>query len=172
MSFPDYAQPREPDPSPRSPLIGFDDYAKERELLATLQQNSADNYEKTLLTLSSAFLVFSISFLGLLQTKADSVHGAVTLKSIGLLPWSSICFASSQFVTLSSFLTSTFGLQVQIRDAEAAAQGQASYRARKWGYAVFVLFFVEGIAFIAGVALIIAFCWLNLNNLEIAIRRL
>jgi tetrahydromethanopterin S-methyltransferase subunit E len=69
-------------------------------------------------------------------------------------------------------LTSTFGLQVQIRDAEAAAQGQASYRARKWGHPVFVLFFVEGIAFIAGVVLIIAFCWLNLTNLEIAIRRL
>jgi hypothetical protein len=46
MSIPDYAQPREPDPRPRSPLMDFDDYVKERELLTTLQQNSADNLRK------------------------------------------------------------------------------------------------------------------------------
>ena len=65
---------------------------QERELLAKNEQTNFENYEKTILTLSAAFLAFSVSFLGLLP-KRESLP--LHIISTDFLIWSWFLFALS-----------------------------------------------------------------------------
>ena len=48
-------------------------YDGEREMLSKMESTNYENYEKTMLTLSAAFLAFSLTFLGLFKTNESQV---------------------------------------------------------------------------------------------------
>ena len=78
-------------------------YLEERQHLAKYEQTNYENYEKTILTLSSAFLAFSISFLSLFDKSSDinnSVFPIVVTTAFLFSSW--IMFAFSVLSILDS----------------------------------------------------------------------
>jgi hypothetical protein len=141
----------------------YDDYVKERDSLIKFEQATYDGYEKTILTLSSAFLAFSVSFLGLLQ-KSGKVP-PTPLVAPGVLFWSWMFFASAVFIMLANFLVNAMGLRAAVGDVWNTYDSQSTHAATKWTFLGFSLYFLSGISFLAGVIALIRFCAANLWTL-------
>lgn len=143
----------------------YDDYVKERELLSRFEQAAFDSYEKTILTLSSAFLVFSISFLGIIRKKADSGVGLPPLESMNLLICSWISFAASVLLMLLCFVTNAKSLRTAVADIEPLLEGiERTVKAQNWNIASYLLYAFSGSAFVAGVVLLLTFCAKNIQT--------
>jgi len=142
----------------------YDDYVKERELLSKFEQAAFDNFEKTILTLSSAFLVFSISFLGIIRKKADSGAALPPLASIDFLVFSWVSFAASVLFMLLCFVTNALSLRAAVADIEPLLEEKKPTRkAHKWNIMSYILYALSGIAFIIGVILLLTFCAKNIQ---------
>ncbi len=142
----------------------YEDYVKERELLIRYEQQAYDNYQKTILTLSSAFLLFSVSFLGIIKRDAGSQPVLLALHSVGLLVWAWISFASSVLLMLLCFAIDAKALRTAVADIEPLADGKApEKRAGKWNVLCHLLHTLCGVAFAVGVILLLSFCGTNVR---------
>ncbi len=142
----------------------YEDYLKERELLSKYEQANYDSYEKTILTLSAAFLAFSVSFLGLLKRKPESGTELSALTSHNLLVWSWISFASSIFLMLLCFLSNAIAVRTEVIEIENRLDGKpASLKMNKWSFVSYCLYFLSGASFISGIVLLLTFCAHNIR---------
>jgi hypothetical protein len=139
----------------------YNDYVKERELLVKLEQSTWDSYEKALLTLSSGFLAFSVSFLGLLKGKS----GGVVLVCTQLLFYSWVAFATAVIVMVGNFLVEATGMRIAVADVANTVSSKRTYKAKPWTQAALGLNYLAGIIFSTGIFLLIRFCTLNLGIL-------
>jgi hypothetical protein len=139
--------------------FSYEDYAKERDSLTKFEQSTYDGYERTILTLSAAFLAFSVSFLGLLQ-KGNNSHPPLLAPKVLFFSW--IFFAFAVFIMLCNFLVNAIGLRAAVRDVWNAYDTQLTHTARKWTLLGFSLYFLSGISFLIGVIALIRFCAANL----------
>jgi len=142
--------------------IEYEDYVRERNSLANFAQASCDGYERTILTLSAAFLAFSVSFLGLLRKEGANASSPPTIISPGLLFSSWVFFAVSVFIMLGNFMVNVKGLWAANEDVWNSYSGQATHGAKKWTRLGYSLYFAAGISFVLGVIELIRFCAANL----------
>jgi hypothetical protein len=98
-------------------------YVQERELLTKNEQANFENCEKSILTLSAAFLAFSVSFLGLLPKRESS---PLHLISTEFLIWSWFLFALSVACILICFLVNAVALRSDVRRIERALKDIAA----------------------------------------------
>jgi hypothetical protein len=146
------------------PRIDYKDYLTEREHLSKYEQANYDNYEKTILTLSAAFLAFSVSFLGLLRKRPESGAELAVLTAHSLLIWSWISFASSIFFMLLSFLINAIALRTEVAELGKRLDGQPpSEETNPWTMVGYSLYFLSGISFISGLTLLLTFCAQNIH---------
>lgn len=142
----------------------YDDYVKERELLSKYEQTNYDSYEKAILTLSSAFLVFSVSFLGIIRKKAEGGVPPPPLTSVDLLIGAWIAFAASVFFMLMCFATNATALRTAVADIEPMIKKKPpTTKAAKWNIMAFILYALSGAAFVGGIVLLLMFCARNIH---------
>jgi len=100
-----------------------DDYSKQYEFLSNIEQSHYRNYEKTIITLSSTFLAFSVSFLGLIrkQPPLGETLPALDILVLPVLSW--VLFMVSIFSILISFLTNAIALRIQVGGLEYLIEG-------------------------------------------------
>jgi ABC-type siderophore export system fused ATPase/permease subunit len=136
----------------------YPDYQREREFLSKIEQSNYKNYEKTILTLSSAFLAFSISFLRLLKN-----NGAPLDLSFGfLLVLSWIAFGVSVISILINFLTSALALRKEVSKLEEALEDKEALQGSNiWTSMVYFLYAIAGYMFILGLVMLIIFSMVN-----------
>jgi hypothetical protein len=144
--------------------MDYDDYVKEREQLSKYEQANYDNYEKTILTLSAAFLAFSVSFLGLVRKRMESGAELLALTSPKILVWSWAFFASSVLFMLICFLVSALGFRHETTRLEMALEDVNALEGKNnWHALVYVLYAMSGMAFITGIVLLLTFCAYNIH---------
>jgi uncharacterized membrane protein len=145
--------------------MDYDDYVKEREQLSRYEHANYDSYEKTLLTLSAAFLAFSVSFLALLKRKTESGMDSLVLASPELLVCSWVSFASSVFLMVLCFLISTLALRKETAKLEKALEDvQALEEKNLWTSLVYLSYILSGIGFISGIVFLLIFCAKNIQR--------
>jgi hypothetical protein len=139
--------------------LEYEVYVRERENLYKYQQSNWASYEKTIVTLSAAFLAFSVSFLGLV--KKEPILGAPpeTIKFLALLITSWVLFAASVLLILLSFPANAGAFDVETRKIEdALSDGSALDRRNKWTRLGYTIYALAGTSFIAGIVLLLVFC--------------
>jgi hypothetical protein len=132
-------------------------YERTRDELLTLRRTNAEAFDKALLTLASALLGLSLAFLRDLVPPAEA-QVIWTLK----LSW--LFLGSTVVVTIASYLIGQLTI-TKLLDAavhyylhdDQAAYGVSS-RAESTLLATNV---IAGLIFIAGIALMLAFVWIN-----------
>ena len=141
-------------------------YVDERKQLATFEQANYERYEKTVLTLSSAFLAFSVSFLGLFRPVATTQPNVPPITALPILILAWLAFAGSVTVMLSCFIVNSLAMRRDIHKLEAAVNKDvASLNARNvFAILGYVLYFFAGTGFISGLALLVIFCALNVGR--------
>lgn len=143
----------------------YDDYVKERELLSKYEQTNYDGYERTILTLSSAFLVFSVSFLGIIRKKPDGGQPLPPLVSLDCLIGAWVLFAASVFFMLLCFVTNAVALRTAVADIEPLLEnGEMTTGAAKWVVSSYILYGLSGLTFVGGIILLLLFCAQNIQN--------
>ncbi len=141
----------------------YEDYEREREFLSNIEQNHWHNYEKAILTLSTASLAFSLSFLSLIH-KIGS-NNTRTFEALQLLVTSWILFGISIFFILFSFVINIVALRKRLNEFELINEGKNDpCESEKWEYAGYAIYGASGLSFMLGVAMMIAFCYENLQN--------
>jgi hypothetical protein len=142
-------------------------YVDERKQLATFEQANYERYEKTILTLSSAFLAFSVSFLGLFKPAASTPPEVRPILGLPVLVLAWLAFAGSVTVMLVCFIVNSLAMRGDIHKLEAAVQDDVAALKALNVFAVlgYVLYFLGGTGFISGLALLILFCALNVGRL-------
>jgi hypothetical protein len=144
--------------------ITYDDYLKEREHLSKFEQANYDNYEKTIITLSAAFLAFSVSFLGLIRKAVPTGQTPPTLSSLDILIWSWILFAGSILSILFCFPVNGSGLRAEVKELENMRDGKHTPdRINAWTVTGYLLYAISGLSFVAGLALLLIFCARNIH---------
>lgn len=147
-----------------TPTLDYDDYVKERELLSKFEDASYERYEKTILTLSAAFLAFSVSLLGVLNRSPDAHGNLPPLAVIPALFLSWIWFGLSVFVTLLVFPLSALALRKEIAMLEARLNdASATNGANPWAVLVLLLYIISGGTFLCGMVSLLTFAALNLR---------
>lgn len=144
----------------------YDDYVREREHLSKYENDNYENYEKTILTLASAFLAFSVSFLALLRNQSAAGSLLPTLTAHAFLIWSWISFAISVVITLLSFLMNALALRFEVTKLEEALEDTSALEGRNpWDLIAYLLYVISGIAFGVGLVLLLTFSTLNIVRL-------
>ena len=144
----------------------YDDYIREREHLSKYENDNYENYQKTILTLSSAFLAFSVSFVALLRNQSAGGVPLPTLTAHAFLVWSWISFAISVGVTLLSFLVNAMALRLEVAKLEEALETTSALEGRNpWDLIGYLLYVTSGIAFGIGLVLLLTFSTLNIVRL-------
>lgn len=145
--------------------LKYDVYLKQYEQIVKYQQANYDNFEKTLLTLSSAFLAFSVSFIGLLKKKAPDGTDVIVINSYPTLVASWICFASAIFLILMCFPIGALSWNTEIIKIEEALEDASSLnKDNKWKYVSYILYVLSVIGFIFGIVLLLIFCKRNIQG--------
>jgi hypothetical protein len=145
-------------------IFTHDDYVKERAHLSQCEQANYASYEKTILTLSAAFLAFSVSFLGLIKKTVATPVNPVVLALPGVLISSWILFASSILMMLLCFLISSLAFRKEVATIEDAVDDvTALNRKNIWTGIVYVLYILSGASFGGGIILLLVFCARNLQ---------
>ncbi len=143
--------------------LSYEDYVRERDSLGKFEQATWEGYEKTILTLSAAFLAFSVSFLGLLQRTEKGAAPRIVERGILFCSW--VFFAVAVFIMLCNFMVNAFSLRAAVRDAWHAYESQSRHTAKKWTLVGFAFYFLSGSCFLSGVIALIWFCAANLQIL-------
>ncbi len=146
--------------------LKYADYVREREHLSKYENDNYDNYQKTILTLSSAFLAFSVSFVALLRHQSVGSAIRPTLIAHEFLVWSWFLFASSVVVTLLSFLVNALGLRLEVKKLGAALENPAALkRNNPWTPTGYFLYTISGLMFAVGIVLLLMFATSNIVRL-------
>jgi hypothetical protein len=143
--------------------LAYDVYIREREHLSRYETDNYENYQKTILTLSSAFLAFSVSLLALLRdNQASNLAALPPLQAhyLLILAWTS--FAGSVLLTLLSFLLGAVSLRTEVAKLELALDDTSNLEgANYWDYATYALYVLAGVAFAIGLVFLLTFAGIN-----------
>jgi hypothetical protein len=134
-------------------------WAKARDELLERQFSNSESYDKAILTLSSAFLALSLTFL-------KDLHVAGPMQAVWALYLSWITFALAIVSTLVSFRVSDWAISKQLEQLHAyyLEHKEEAYPDRSRARWVESLNAGSGILFVAGVALTVAFVSLNFSE--------
>jgi hypothetical protein len=137
-------------------------HAKAREDLLKRQLSNAENFDKAILTLSSAFLGLSLAFLKDLAPYAPSLM---------VLKWSWAAFIGAIVITLTSYVTSQRAIGKELErcrryydEAEDKVYGERNL----WGEATDWLNLVAGVLFVAAVISTALFVYETINGVPMA----
>jgi hypothetical protein len=156
--------PAAPATASRTP-ISRDEYLSERKELYKYQQENWASFEKTLLTLSAAFLGFSMSFLGFLANGRPSGSAIVSPGSGGYLLGSWIVLSISIAALLGTYPVNIKAYTFEIvRIEDALVDTCALDRVNPWVRYCHILYGVSVVAFFTGVALFGMFCRRNFSG--------
>ena len=125
-----------------------------RNHLQDIYQKAQEDYDKTVLTLSSGALGISFAFV-------KDIIGPGPISCSGLLYWSWVCWGVSVACVLFSHLTSSYSIRKSIEQVD---KGEA-YTQRIGGWydkVTSVLNHLSGFLFLAGLVLIILFVSKNM----------
>lgn len=136
-------------------------YAKTRDDLLKRQLSNSENYDKAILSLSTAFLGLSLAFLKDIVPVEQSKFLMFLYCSWGALVFSVVC-------TISSFLVSQKAIDVQLKIAADYYLHKIEPESEKTIYAINVerLNALSGILFTLGLVLSIAFVIINVSGRE------
>jgi hypothetical protein len=139
-----------------------EDILKEWDNLKRFEQQNYENFEKTILALSSALFAFSVSFLGLYTNRIVSTPG-IKIINFGLLIGSWISFAITIILILLSMLFGGFAFRLEVKKIMKALNNKNEIINANniWNTIIFRFYIISGIAFILGIILIIIFCASN-----------
>ena len=133
----------------------MDDRLKEyREHLVSAGQKAIETYDRTLLTLSGGALALSLAFI------RDIAPAPVSRPKFLLWAW--VLWVVALLITVGSFYISHLALtkaMAQVDDETIHERSQGG----RWTTVVKVLNPVAGLAFMAGVVLIVCFAYANLK---------
>ena len=145
-------------------VFTHDDYVKEREHLSKCEQANYDSYEKTILTLSGAFLAFSVSFLGLVMKTTAPPAAPVVLTSPAILICSWVSFALSIVIMLLCFLINALAFRKEVATIEDAVDDVHALNTKNiWTAIGYTLYILSGLSFCLGLALLLIFCGRNVQ---------
>jgi hypothetical protein len=140
----------------------YKDYISERELLYGVEQQNYQSFEKIIITLSSAFLAFSLSFLALFSSKGTAEASTFHFAYISTLVASWILFAVSVVAILVSILLGAIASRYQLFEYEQEMEGiRPSVKSGVLTKVIFVLYAVSAIGFVAGLITLMIFCARN-----------
>jgi hypothetical protein len=132
-------------------------YSEYRRDLLARQLSNSENFDRSILSLSSAALGFSISFIKDIVPLKSATH-------LCLLHSSWILFALSIVATLSSLIVSQFAIDKQLIFAEQYyLEKREEFLTRRNPFALVTVWLnrVAGALFIAGIGLTVVFAVLN-----------
>lgn len=133
-------------------------FAKYREHMLTLLQSNSENYDKSILSLSSGFLALSLSFIKDIVPLSES-------NCIIILKISWFLFVISIIFTISSFIFSKYGAKKAIAYSEKYYfEDIDEYRTKKnWPSIINTwLNNISGIIFICAVIMTVIFVTINI----------
>lgn len=133
----------------------YDEYRRE---LTVKQNSNSENYDKSILTLSSAGLGLSLAFI-------KDIVPLARVQDLSMLLTSWGCFAAAIVVTLFSFQCSQWAIQRALTDAEKYyLKDLEEYQTKKnpWNTATSWLNSISGIAFVVAVITTAIFVFTNL----------
>lgn len=149
-------------PKAKVARLDHETYLREREHLSRFEAQTWEAYERTILTLSSAFLAFSVSFLALIKPSGPDQAASLPLASPALLFGSWLLFGASVLVMLSTFLLNAASIRFEVDTLELALEDQRQLsRVNSWDKAAMTCYFTSGLAFVGGLALLLSFAYLN-----------
>jgi hypothetical protein len=160
--------PAAPAPAPTAPAartpLSRDEYLSERKELYKYQQENWASFEKTLLTLSAAFLGFSMSFLGFLANGRPPGTPIVSpgSESYLLLSWITLSISIAALLGTYPVNIKAYTFEI-IRIEDALVDTSALDRVNPWVRYCHILYGVSVAAFFGGVALLGAFCRNNFS---------
>ncbi len=134
-------------------------YFQERSTLIEIEQKSADQHDKAILTISMGGLALSITFLK--EIAPDPSRETLILVGISWL-----CFALSMLAILFSFLTSQIACRRQrdvIDELYAHGTRDAERKANRWASVTHWLNVSSYILVFLAVSFLAVFSWLNLG---------
>lgn len=145
-------------PTP-DPHLSRQEYIEERRELSRAQQACYEAFEKTLVTLSGSFFVFSIGLLGYLG-KEHTVGRDVT-KGVGIYLIVSWCALTvSLLILMGCFFVNAKSYTIEIdKLEEALTDFSALARKNVWSIVALCLYAASTVLFFAGVALLALFSW-------------
>ena len=148
--------PVEPTAQVRKPL-SREEYSAERKELYKYQQENWANFEKTLLTLSSGFLAFSMSFLAFLARPAGQpIVGHRLLWS----SWIALGVAVAALLVCYPLNIRGYTFEI-VRIEDALTDPTALDRLNPWSRYGQILYGVSAVAFLLGLVLLAVFCKRN-----------
>jgi len=145
------------------PTQEHNDYLRERDLLSAVERENQSQIEKAILTLSSAFLAFSLSLLGFLRG-SDTGLPLDGVQAPGVLAASWILFGASVLAILGSCALGASAARFQLRELEQRLDQEAeSNRSQICVKCASFLYFVAGGCFALGLLTLVAFGLRNLG---------
>ena len=129
--------------------FSYEKYSEEYHFLTNAALDNQENFEKTILTLSSSFLALSVSLLCFYKVNE--------IKNSNLLFWSWKSFFSSILLILLNFKFSELSISVDISRIEKIYKGKEPKNKNIWNYIVECLYIIAGLMFLIGIVLLISF---------------
>jgi hypothetical protein len=145
-----------PNGSSGSSPADYDDYIRERAMLAGMEQDHYSSYEKAITTLSAGFLAFSLSFLGLFDKT-----GGDKLTKLPYLYWAWTLFGLSVLFVLLNYLVGAVEIRQQIHREERLVDGEDVPIRTGLTTLGYTLYIFTALAFIGGLVSLILFCGEN-----------
>lgn len=133
-----------------------------RDELYKRQLSNSEAYDKAILSLSSAGLAISLTFIKFIVPLEEAVHLAVLKAS-----W--VLFLLSVVTTLISFLTGNKGISIQLISAEQyyiEGQAKAFNKFNIYAYLNSSLNYVSGALFLIALTCVVSFVILNIDQGE------
>jgi hypothetical protein len=137
-------------------------YQKCREDLLKRQLSNTENFDRSILTLSSSTLGLTLTFIRNVTHIEEAHYIGLLLLSWGLL-------AAAIVVTLSSFLVSQAGTETQLIYAEEYyLNGRDEYGKKRNVFARInkILGYISAAIFVVAMILLVAFVWINITTGE------
>lgn len=153
-SAPSESEPIPPDEYPMSE----DTYFRERTTLIEMEQKSADQHDKAILTLTAGALGLSLTFI-------DKIGPDPATDTLWLVGAAWLSFIVSIVVILASFLTSQSACrrQRELLDSEYS-NGHPQEEANRFADTTHYLNMAAYVCFVVGVAFLAAFSWINFGK--------
>jgi hypothetical protein len=141
--------------------VTYEDYVRDRKMLSDYEQKCYESYEKTIITLSSAFLAFSVSFLALLRGRGPAPN-LVFSESL-IASW--VVFGASILFMLLSFWVSALANRKEVAKLERRLEKSIPKKLNCWTVTTYVLYIFSGATFVVGIVLLLIFCVINIKVL-------
>ena len=155
-----------PEATPGEPRsIEYEDYTKERGLLASFEKKSLESFQRAILTLSSSFLAFSLTFIGIMNRLLPE---RIQFESLYKLEISWIAFAVSMVLMILSYVLEIFDYRREVHHAEVLhekGESAAKQIGNPYGISATIVQALSGVAFLAGVVFLLMFCTANLEKM-------